>query len=264
MELLRRGDEGGLERLVVAEPRAVQPLLGRLWDREPAIAARAARALGAAAAAHPELGRELLRRALWALNDESATNDAAMLPAFAEIACRAPEIAAPFVAPMGSYLWDDGLRPGILRALSRIEESGVDLSSEVRDQLAALQNPRAWLYRVATNLAHLAFQLRDRRHCCLQGLGGVVGRSQNLCRLAAGLDEFRAQRPQRGTGLAQRLAHHVAPLGRQEGRNPVRVGEDGLGDVAEEPGVLHRVAGVADGVVGDHHAPRAGVAILMN
>ncbi len=137
MELLRRGDEGGLERMVVAEPRAVQPLLGRLWDSEPAIAARAARALGAAAAAHPELGRELLRRALWALNDESATNGAPVLPLIAEVACRAPGLAAPFVAPMGSYLWDDGLRPGILRALSRIAGTGAELPDEVLDRLAA-------------------------------------------------------------------------------------------------------------------------------
>lgn len=156
MELLRRGDEGGLERMVVAEPRAVQPLLGRLWDREPAIAARAARALGAAAAAHPELGRELLRRALWALNDESATNGAPMLPAIAEIACRAPELAAPFVAPMASCLWDDNLRPGILRALSRIAESGGGLPNEVVDRLAAVAaggdpEERAMIERLLAN-----------------------------------------------------------------------------------------------------------------
>jgi hypothetical protein len=138
MELLRRGDEGGLERMAVAEPRAVQPLLGRLWDREPEIAARAARALGAAAAAHPEIGRDLLRRAMWALNDESATNGAPMLPAVGEIGFRAPKLVAPFVAPMSSYLWDASLRPGILRALCRIAEAAPVLDDELRSQLAVL------------------------------------------------------------------------------------------------------------------------------
>ncbi len=70
---------------MVENPRAIRFLQGRLWDPDDEIRSRAAEALGAAAAAHPELGRELLRRALWALNDESATNGAYMLPAIGEI-----------------------------------------------------------------------------------------------------------------------------------------------------------------------------------
>ena len=127
MEMLRRGDRQGLERLVGEQPRAVRTLQGRLWDVDPEIRDRAARALGAAAAAHPDLGTELLRRAMWALNDESATNGAPMLAAVGEIGHRCPELVAPFVGPMTAYLWDDSLRPGILCALCRIAEAAPEL-----------------------------------------------------------------------------------------------------------------------------------------
>jgi hypothetical protein len=140
MELLRQGDSEGLERMVAENPAAVRFLQGRLWDADPEIRCRAAVALGAAAAAHPELGRELLRRALWAINDESATNGGPMLPAIGEIGRRSPELVAPFVGPMTAYLWDEGLRPGILDALRRIAEVAPELIEEVRDRLLALED----------------------------------------------------------------------------------------------------------------------------
>lgn len=139
MELLERGDSDGLERMVATEPRAVQPLQGRLWDPDPEVRRLAARALGAAAAAHPALGRELLRRAMWALNDEAATNGAPMLPMIGEIGYRAPDLVAPFVAPMASYLWDEGLQAGILEALTRISEVAPELVAGAREQLLMIE-----------------------------------------------------------------------------------------------------------------------------
>jgi hypothetical protein len=138
MELLQQGDSEGLERMVVDTPAAIRFLQGRLWDSDPGIRIEAAIALGAAAEAHPDLGRELLRQALWALNDESATNGAYVLPAIGEIGRRAPDLAAPFVGPMTAYLWDDGLRPGILAALCRIAEVAPELIDDVRDRLLAV------------------------------------------------------------------------------------------------------------------------------
>jgi hypothetical protein len=140
MELLRRDDTEGLEQMVVESPAAVRFLQGRLWDAEPEIRSRAATALGAAAVAHPELGRELLRRALWAINDESGTNGGPMLAAIGEIGRRAPDLVAPFVGPMTSYLWDDGLRAGILDALCRIAETAPEVVDEVRDRLRAFES----------------------------------------------------------------------------------------------------------------------------
>jgi len=140
MELLRHGDLEGLERTVVENPLAVRFLQGRLWDVDPEIRNSAAIALGAAAAAHPELGREVLRRALWALNDEAATNGAPMLPAIGEIGWRSPEIVAPFIGPMTAYLWDDGLRLGILQALCRISEVAPELVEGIRGRLSEIKD----------------------------------------------------------------------------------------------------------------------------
>jgi len=138
MEMLRQDDTGGLEQIVGENPAAIRFLQGRLWDADPEIRCRAAVALGAAAKAHPDLGRELLRRALWALNDESATNGAYMLPAIGEIGRRAPDMVKPFVGPMTSFLWDEGLRPGILSALCRIAEAAPELIEEIRDRILAV------------------------------------------------------------------------------------------------------------------------------
>ncbi len=139
-EMLHRGDSAGLEQLVLEQPSAIRYLQGRLWDAEQRVRESAAEALGSAAATRPELGREILRRALWALNDESAMNGAPMLPVIGEIGFRSPEVVAPFVGPMTSYLWDDGLRPGILRALCRIAESAPQLVAEVREQLLQIEH----------------------------------------------------------------------------------------------------------------------------
>jgi hypothetical protein len=140
MELLRQGDSEGLERMVEETPSAVRFLQGRLWDADPEIRYRSAIALGAAAASHPDLGREILRRALWAMNDESATNGAPMLAAIAEIGHCAPELVAPFVGPMTAYLWDEGLRPGILKALRRIAEVAPELVTDISDRLRAIED----------------------------------------------------------------------------------------------------------------------------
>ena len=127
MELLRSGDEQALGALVAAEPRATRHLLGRLWDPDEALRRRAARGIGVAASAHPEHGIDLTRRLMWALNDESATNGLFGIAAIAEIGFRNPQLIAPFVAPLASLAWDDGLRLEILRALARISESAPEL-----------------------------------------------------------------------------------------------------------------------------------------
>jgi hypothetical protein len=135
MELLLATDTAPLERLASSDRRVARHLLGRLWDPDAAVRDRAASALGAAAAAHPELGIEVIRRLIWALNDESATNGLFGLAALGEIGYRDPELIEPFVGPMVSYAWDDGLRKAILRAARRIAESAPRI---VAPQLAEL------------------------------------------------------------------------------------------------------------------------------
>jgi len=136
MELLRVGDEQTLGALATRDPGVSRLLLGRLWDPDQALRHRAARALGVASGAHPEMGVELLRRLMWALNDESATNGLHGIPAIAEIGFNNPELVAPFVEPLASLSWDDGLRSEIIRALTRIAETAPEEIRPVCNTLA--------------------------------------------------------------------------------------------------------------------------------
>ena len=136
MELLRAGDEQVLGALVAQEPGTILFLQGRLWDPDEAIRQRAARALGKAAASHPEIGIDLTRRLMWALNDESATNGLYGISALAEIGFNIPELVAPFIAPLASLSWDDGLRREIISALRRIAEAAPESVRPVCGQVA--------------------------------------------------------------------------------------------------------------------------------
>lgn len=135
MELIRRGDSDGLERLAESEPRVARHLLGRLWDTDETSRLMSAKALGAVAEAHPELGLEVTRRLMWALNDESAMNGVYGLAALGEIGRRNSGLFAPFAGPMAAYLWDDGLRLEILRALACVHEVAPEVTAEIRDMI---------------------------------------------------------------------------------------------------------------------------------
>jgi len=143
MELVRSGDESGLERLLAAEPRAARFLMGRLWDPAPEVRATAARALGSVAESHPGLAVEVLRRVVWGLNDESATNGVYGIPVFAEIACRAPELAAPFVGPVASYLSDAGLRSELLVALEQVAARAPQIMGDAVGHMRDLTGPES-------------------------------------------------------------------------------------------------------------------------
>jgi hypothetical protein len=135
MQLIRQRDAVGLERLIEADPRAVRHLLGRLWDADDEVRLLAAKGFGTAAVAHPQLTTDVVRRLIWALNDESAMNGVNGLAALGEIGFHNPGLIAPFVGPLASFVWDDGLRPGILNALARIVEAAPQTVEQVRDHL---------------------------------------------------------------------------------------------------------------------------------
>jgi len=122
-ELLRQGREEALADLAASRPAAVQPLLGRLWDSEPLIRRRAATVLGKTAATNPDLGVEIIRRLMWWLNDESATNGVYGIPALGEIGRFAPKIVSPYLPALAAMAWDDGLRLDLLQALEAVAES---------------------------------------------------------------------------------------------------------------------------------------------
>jgi hypothetical protein len=126
-ELLQQGSEDALADLTAADPRALRPLVGRLWDPDGEMRRRAARVVGRAAAANTDHGAEIIRRLMWALNDESATNGVHAIPALGEIGRRAPDMLAPHVPALVSMSRDEGIRLELLAALSAVAESAPEL-----------------------------------------------------------------------------------------------------------------------------------------
>jgi hypothetical protein len=136
MELLRQGRETELIERAATSARLVRPLLARLYDPDEEIRDRAARVLGHAAAAHPDLGREIARRLVWALNDESATNGVYGIPALGQIGRRAPDLVAAHVPALARMAWDHGLRLAILDALTEVARSSPRLVAPELDAIA--------------------------------------------------------------------------------------------------------------------------------
>ena len=126
-ELLQQGREETLTELALADSRALRPLVGRLWDSDSTIRNRAARVVGRAAAIHSDLGEDVIRRLMWALNDESGTNGVYGIPALGEIGRCAPDLLAAHVPGLVAMSQDDGLRLEILRALAALAESAPSL-----------------------------------------------------------------------------------------------------------------------------------------
>jgi hypothetical protein len=135
-ELLQQDREDALAELAVANPRVLRPLVGRLWDPDGEIRRRAARAVGRAAAAHPDRGAEVIRRLMWALNDESATNGVHAVPALGEIGRRAPGLMTPHIPALVSMARDEGLRSEILLALGAVAQAAPNLIAGELDRLA--------------------------------------------------------------------------------------------------------------------------------
>ena len=136
MELLRQGREEDVAELAISDPRTLSPLMGRLWDPDARIRRGAAAAMGRSAGACPSLGLEMVRRLMWALNDESATNGVYGIAALGSIGRRCPDVLAPFIQSLVSMASDDGLRAEILKALAEIAAADRRL---VRDHLARLE-----------------------------------------------------------------------------------------------------------------------------
>ena len=135
-ELLHQGRDDELRKLVASEPRSVRVLMGRLWDVNAVVRRNAANALGEVAAVDPELGKEILRRLAWALNDESGTNGAPGLAAIGEIGRRVPKLVVPHIGALVAMAWDEGLRLELLHALAAIAEADPML---IRPYLAEIE-----------------------------------------------------------------------------------------------------------------------------
>jgi len=117
LQAVRSGD---VEDLVASEPRAVRYLLGLTYHENEELREKAARGVALAARYHPKLIQNVVRRLIWAMNDESATNAVTAPQVLAAIACEQPELLLPVVPDMTRLAADPSLHDGLAKALRTV------------------------------------------------------------------------------------------------------------------------------------------------
>jgi len=135
VELLVQGRPDAAAALAAASRGGVRALTARLWDLDQEVRQSAAEAIGHLADLAPAKLLEVLRRFVWALNDESGTNGAATLTAMAAVARHRPAALAPFLGALVALLDDDGLRPGIVTVLDTVARTAPELLAVFRADL---------------------------------------------------------------------------------------------------------------------------------
>ncbi len=101
---------------------AIRYLVGMSYNADPEIRKTATRGIALAARHHPKRVQEVVRRLIWAMNDESATNALTAPEVLEAIAEETPELLLPMVPDLTRLAADPGLHEG----LSRYVENGFE------------------------------------------------------------------------------------------------------------------------------------------
>jgi hypothetical protein len=144
-EALQNGSEAGIERLVSEEPGAVRHALGFTYHAEEGLRRRAARAVALASRRRPEMVQNIIRRLVWAMNDESGTNALTVPEVIQAVADERPELLLPMVPDLVRLSADPGLKEGLSSALRTISSR---CRGEIGRRLSASLNERTGLNAV--------------------------------------------------------------------------------------------------------------------
>ncbi|MEW6071555.1 MAG: hypothetical protein AB1726_03035 [Planctomycetota bacterium] len=121
-DAVERGELGEIEGLVAGDPRAVRHLLGLTYHPADPVRQVACRGVALAGKHHRRLVQNLVRRLVWAMNDESGTNALTAPPVILAIANEAPELLLPMVADLVRLASDEGLHAGLAAALRIVSD----------------------------------------------------------------------------------------------------------------------------------------------
>lgn len=137
-EMLAQGDIDGVVDTVEGSPRELRRLTPRLWDDDAPVREAAAAAIAEIARRRPSQGRDLVRRFVWAMNEESGTNGAAVLPALAAIARTDASVLDGQLGCIVTRLRDGNLRPGLLGVLAVVATASPALVAPLVADVRAL------------------------------------------------------------------------------------------------------------------------------
>ena len=141
------GEFEAMEELVAEEPRAVRHLLGMTYHPEAEKRNVAARGLALASRYHPRLLQEVVRRLVWAMNDESGTNALTAPEVIQAIADEEPQLLVPVVPDLTRLAADSGLKNGLVAALKTVSrrcpgQVGASLSKSLRKRIRGKRKTR--------------------------------------------------------------------------------------------------------------------------
>ncbi len=135
--LVEKNDVDGLRGLVARQARAVRYLVGFSYQRDDDKRKTAVEAIALAGGYHPDLVKNIIRRLVWAMNDESGTNAQTAPQVLRAVSEKHPELLLPMVPDLVRLCDDDNLRPGLLSTLKNIQDS---FPGRVDDQVGNVLN----------------------------------------------------------------------------------------------------------------------------
>jgi hypothetical protein len=117
-----RGDLDEVDRVIASDRRAMRTLVGLCYHADATVRDVAASGVARAAEHHPKLVGEVVRRLIWAMNDESGTNAATAPAVIRRIADVAPRILVPVVPELLRLTADPSLHDELVGAVRRVAE----------------------------------------------------------------------------------------------------------------------------------------------
>lgn len=139
-ELLKKGDLPRLVGRIQADRRLLPSLVATLTEPHAVVRWRAIEVLGQVVAAEAEedrgRAREIVRRLLWSLNEESGGNLRHGPEALGEILAVVPCLGGEYAGILASFAGEPFFRPAVMWGLARIAAVNPALLSDCRELLA--------------------------------------------------------------------------------------------------------------------------------
>ncbi len=132
-DAVREGRLDGLAALAEADPRVLRHLLALAYRPEAEIRATAGQAIAAASRRHPQLVQEMVRRLIWAMNDESGTHAVTAPAVLRAIAEETPDLLLPLVSEFSAS-----------RAIAGLRDNLVEVARRSRRETTRARRPRPW------------------------------------------------------------------------------------------------------------------------
>jgi HEAT repeat protein len=169
--LLDEFDPGAIDRRAAGEPAAARALQSFLFDEEELVRWRAVEAMGRAAAVRARSGlepaRQILRRTLWLMNDESGGLLWHGPQVLAAVMANVPALCDEFGPILGSFLEEEPFREGTRWAFWRLAPSRPEMVLAVVEELEASLGDASPAVR-----GHAALALRAARGGAVTALAG--------------------------------------------------------------------------------------------